>query len=333
MGNMDRMGGDETVPDEVAENTKDTVPPQKVAVQHVPSEEQIKAEEAANAEIAKIKLQNESNDAEIDNLKKKLEEMELKHQKERQAAEEEQEKEILKVTHDAKLKEISTKIKSALTVKAKLSKQYDEYQEMAKELKKERKQIRNLKMNNALLHLKINKRPTSSTTAKDRINAKPGENIGEKSSGSKVQVVKMAQEKKFNQEKEKNKRIEAEAIEESENKMRASLAAIEQDRQQLEEKRDVAIQQIAEVVKEKESQRELIGEKRASKNSLRPLVLKQMKYLKAKEAFELQLQTLKMKKEKAEADHAAEVVKAQQHTRKSMSKLVRKNRKILTAMI
>merc|ERR1711959_881277 len=58
-----------------------------------------------------------------------------------------------------------------------------------------------------------------------------------------------------------------------------------------------------------------------------------MKYLKAKEAFELQLQTLKMKKEKAEADHAAEVVRAQQHTRKSMSKLVRKNRKILTAMI
>merc|ERR1711916_91152 len=133
-------------------NTKDTVPPQKVAVQNVPSEEQIKAEEAANAEIAKIKLQNESNDAEIDNLKKKLEEMELKH----------------------KLKEISTKIKSALIVKAKLSKQYDEYQEMAKELKKERKQIRNLKMNHALLHLKINKRPTSSTTAKDRINAKPG---------------------------------------------------------------------------------------------------------------------------------------------------------------
>merc|ERR1712167_175571 len=87
MGNMDRMGGDETVPDEVDENTKDTVPPQKVAVQNVPSEEQIKAEEAANAEIAKIKLQNESNDAEIDNLKKKLEEMELKHQKERQAAE------------------------------------------------------------------------------------------------------------------------------------------------------------------------------------------------------------------------------------------------------
>merc|ERR1712100_446767 len=255
------------------------------------------------------------------------------HQKERQAAEEEQEKEILKVTHDAKLKEISTKIKSALIVKAKLSKQYDEYQEMAKELKKERKQIRNLKMNNALLHLKINKRPTPSTTAKDRINAKPGENIGEKSSGSKVQAVKMAQEKKFNQEKEKSKRIEAEAIEESEDKMRASLAAIEQDRQQLEEKRDVAIQQIAEVVKEKESQRELIGEKRASKNSLRPLVLKQMKYLKAKEAFELQLQTLKMKKEKAEADHAAEVVRAQQHTRKSMSKLVRKNRKILTAMI
>ena len=331
--NMDRMGGDEAVPDEVDENTKDTVPRQKVAVQNVPSEEQIKAEEAANAEIAKIKLQNESNDAEIDNLKKKLEEMELKHQKERQAAEEEQEKEILKVTHDAKLKEISTKIKSALIVKAKLSKQYDEYQEMAKELKKERKQIRNLKMNNALLHLKINKRPTPSTTAKDRINAKPGENIGEKSSRSKVQVVKMAQEKKFNQEKEKSKRIEAEAIEESEDKMRASLAAIEQDRQQLEEKRDVAIQQIAEVVKEKESQRELIGEKRASKNSLRPLVLKQMKYLKAKEAFELQLQTLKMKKEKAEADHAAEVVRAQQHTRKSMSKLVRKNRKILTAMI
>ena len=101
-----------------------------------------------------------------------------------------------------------------------MSKQYDEYQEMAKELKKERKQIRNLKMNNALLHLKINKRPTSSTTAKDRINAKPGENIGEKSSGSKVQVVKMAQEKKFNQEKEK--RIEAEAIEESEDKLQAS---------------------------------------------------------------------------------------------------------------
>ena len=49
---------------------------------------------------------------------------------------------------------------------------------------------------------------------------------------------------------------------------------------------------------EKELQSELIGEKRASKNSLRPLVLKQMKYLKAKEAFELQLQTLKMKKEK-----------------------------------
>ena len=213
-----------------------------------------------------------------------------------------------------------------------IAKKIDEYQEMAKELKKERKQIRNLKMNNALLHLKINKRPTPSTTAKDRINAKPGENIGEKSSGSKVQVVKMAQEKKFNQEKEKSKRIEAEAIEESEDKMRASLAAIEQDRQQLEEKRDVAIQQIAEVVKEKESQRELIGEKRASKNSLRPLVLKQMKYLKAKEAFELQLQTLKMKKEKAEADHAAEVVRAQQHTRKSMSKLVRKNRKILNLL-
>ena len=79
--NMDRMGGDEAVPDEVDDNTKDTVPPQKVAVQNVPSEEQIKAEEAANAEIAKIKLQNESNDAEIDNLKKKLEEMELKHKK------------------------------------------------------------------------------------------------------------------------------------------------------------------------------------------------------------------------------------------------------------
>ena len=46
------------------------------------------------------------------------------------------------------------------------------------------------------------------------------------------------------------------------------MAAIEQDRQQLEEKRDVVMQQIAEVVKEKEVQSELIGEKRASKNSL-----------------------------------------------------------------
>ena len=65
--NMDRMGGDEAVPDEVDDNTKDTNKRQR---SNVPSEEQIKAEEAANAEIAKIKLQNESNDAEIDNLKR-----------------------------------------------------------------------------------------------------------------------------------------------------------------------------------------------------------------------------------------------------------------------
>ena len=56
-------------------------------------------------------------------------------------------------------------------------------------------------------------------------------------------------------------------------------------------------------------------------------------FLKALEGFDMQLQTLKMQEDKAKADHAAEVVKVKQQTRKTLNKLVHKNKRILNTII
>ena len=90
--------------------------------------------------------------------------------------------------------------------------------------------------------------------------------------------------------------------------MDISLGNIEKDRENLEKDREAAVQAIEIVIEEKKAQEKLIQDKKASKRSLKSLLLKHMGHLKAVEAFDIKLQELKAKEEKAKADHAAEGV-------------------------
>ena len=54
-----------------------------------------------------------------------------------------------------------------------------------------------------------------------------------------------------------------------------------------------------------------------------------MGHLKAVEAFDIKLQELKAKEEKAKADHAAEVLQAQQRKRRHLGNLLNKHKKNL----
>ena len=95
--------------------------------------------------------------------------------------------------------------------------------------------------------------------------------------------------------------------------MDISLGNIEKDRENLEKDREAAVQAIEIVIEEKKAQEKLIQDKKkTSKRSLKSLLLKHMGHLKAVEAFDIKLQELKAKEEKAKADHAAEVLQAQQ---------------------
>lgn len=319
--NSQTIVGDEGIQDDVGDSVNTTALKSTI-VQNVPSQEQIKALEEAEMEVANINAQRERNDAIIKSLKQQIEDDTAKHLEQQQIAEEEQEKHILNVQHQSKMKEIKLKLQNHLISEAKLAKQQEEFKKITKELKNERQQIVGLKLVNAAYKLKLGKLKPASKVKSVEVRC-----------NSQIEVVKKAQEEKLKAEKAKRERIENQAIEDSGQKLDESIQNIEQSRKQLEEKREMAVQQIAEVVKEKEQQNALVLEKKVSKNSLKALVFKQMKYLKALEGFDLQLQTLKMEEDKAKADHAAEVVKAKQQTRKSLNKLVHKNKRILNTII
>ena len=101
-----------------------------------------------------------------------------------------------------------------------------------------------------------------------------------------------------------------------------SLGNIEKDREALEKDKEAAVQAIAIVLEEKNAQEKLIQDKKASKRSLKSLLLKHMGHLKAVEALDIKLQELKATEEKAKADHAAEVLHAQQRKRLHLGKLL-----------
>ena len=108
-----------------------------------------------------------------------------------------------------------------------------------------------------------------------------------------------------------------------------SLGNIEKDREALEKDKEAAVQAIAIVLEEKNAQEKLIQDKKASKRSLKSLLLKHMGHLKAVEALDIKLQELKAKEEKAKADHAAEVLHAQQRKRLHLGNLLNKHKKNL----